>query len=89
MKKPKPDGKKYSVRDLIKLFRIAAESRNKMLKAGATDNVGAIHSATRILEILGLRVRYNDVGHINNLRHWLDAEFSVKARPRIDGASRF
>jgi hypothetical protein len=65
---------------LIKWFRIAAESRNKLLKAGATDNVGAIHSATRILEILGSQLKYKDVGHINNLRHWPYAEFSVKAK---------
>ncbi len=51
-----------------------------MLANGFTDNGGAIHSAERILNILGLRVRYPDLSHINNLRHLPDAPFSAEAR---------
>jgi hypothetical protein len=76
--KPKPGGK-YQPRDLIKMFRLAAELRNEMIEAGFTDNGGAIHSASRILDILGLRVNYPGLSHINKLRHWPGAEFSKRA----------
>jgi hypothetical protein len=51
-----------------------------MIKAGATDNVGAIHSATRVLDILAQRVKYNAVGHIRHLRDHPEIEFSVEAK---------
>jgi hypothetical protein len=64
----------------IAMFRKAAELRNEMNQAGFTDNAGAIHSAERILNILGMRLNYPGIGHINNLRNYKNAEFSREAR---------
>lgn len=61
------------------MFRKAAALRNEMLAAGFTDNGGAIHSAERILNILGLALNYPGLSHINNLRHSQRAVFSVEA----------
>jgi hypothetical protein len=55
-----------------------------MRAAGFTDNGGAIHSAERIVNILGLCLVYPDLSHINNLRRYGKAEFSVKARAAYD-----
>ncbi|MGC1871152.1 MAG: hypothetical protein WA700_09360 [Acidobacteriaceae bacterium] len=71
--------RKYQPDLLIAMFRKAAALRNEMLEAGFTDNGGAIHSAERILNLLGLCLKYSDLSHINNLRHSDDAEFSVEA----------
>lgn len=71
---------KYEPTTLITMFRLAAELRAQMLKAGFTDNGGAIHSAERILNILGLRLCYPGLSHINNLRNHPNAEFSTRAR---------
>lgn len=71
--------KKYEPLQLVQMFRLAAELRTKMLAGGFTDNGGAIHSAERILNILGLRIRYPALSHINNLRKLPDAPFSVAA----------
>ena len=46
---------------------------------GLTDNVGAIHSAERILEILGQRLNYPGLDHIKNLRNYDRAKFSRAA----------
>ena len=62
------------------MLRKAAALRNEMLALGFTDNGGAIHSAERILNILGLRLNYSGLGHINNLRHYKGALFSVEAQ---------
>ena len=70
---------KYNLETLVPMFRKAAIFRNEMLEAGFTDNGGAIHSAERILEILGQRLKYPGLTHINNLREYPDAEFSVTA----------
>ena len=61
------------------MFRLAAELRGQMQQAGFTDNGGGIHSAERILNILGQRLCYPGLTHINNLRHHPNAPFSVKA----------
>jgi len=61
------------------MFRKAAKLRNEMLEEGFTDNGGAIHSAERILNLLGLRLKYSDLSHMNNLRSWERAEFSIEA----------
>lgn len=71
---------KYEPAKLIAMFRLAAKLRNQMLEAGFTDNGGAIHSAERILNILGLRLCYPGLSHLNNLRHHPSAKFSTKAR---------
>jgi hypothetical protein len=61
------------------MFRLSARMRDEMLAAGFTDNGGAIHSAERILNILGQRVCCPSLSHINNLRYREDAPFSVAA----------
>jgi hypothetical protein len=61
------------------MFRKAAKLRNEMLQSGFTDNGGAIHSAERILDLLGLHLKYPGLDHINNLRNWKGAEFSIEA----------
>jgi len=61
------------------MFRLAAALRKQMLDVGFTDNGGAIHSAERILNILGLRLCYPDLTHINNLRDHPEAPFSEAA----------
>jgi hypothetical protein len=71
---------KYHQQNLIDMFRLAAALRKQMCDAGFTDNGGAIHSAERILNLLGLRLVYPALSHINNLRKLPDAEFSVAAR---------
>lgn len=74
-----PKQRKYEPRQLIEMFRMAAALRNEMLSIGFTDNGGAIHSAERILNILGLRLCYPDLNHINNLRKLANAPFSKEA----------
>jgi hypothetical protein len=61
------------------MFRLAAALRKQMLEVGFTDNGGAIHSAERILNILGLRLCYPGLNHINNLRNHPNALFSPQA----------
>lgn len=61
------------------MFRLAAALRKQMLEVGFTDNGGAIHSAERILNILGLRLCYPELTHINSLRNHPNAPFSEEA----------
>lgn len=70
---------KYSPEILIRMFRKAAFLRNEVIEFGFTDNGGAIHSAERILELLGLSLNYFGLGHINKLRNYPGAEFSAAA----------
>jgi hypothetical protein len=71
--------RKYEPVKLVAMFRLAAALRKQMLGVGFTDNGGAIHSAERILNILGLRLCYPELTHINNLRSHPDAPFSQEA----------
>jgi hypothetical protein len=71
--------RKYTPETLIPMFRLATELRKQMIEAGFTDNGGAIHSAERILHILGLRLCFPDLSHINNLRRHPRAPFSESA----------
>jgi hypothetical protein len=61
------------------MFRLAAKLRDRMLRAGFTDNGGAIHSAERILNMLGCCLNYPRVSHISKLRHYDKTVFSEKA----------
>ena len=70
---------KYTPENLIPIFRKAAKFRDEMIGLGFTDNGGAIHSAERILDILGQRLKYPGLTHINNLDQHQDAEFSLAA----------
>lgn len=71
--------RKYEPETLIAMFRLAAELRMKMKEVGFTDNGGAIHSAERILHLLGLRLCFPDLSHLNNLRKHARAPFSEAA----------
>lgn len=75
----KPRVKKYPPELLIAMFRKAAALRNDMIEAGFTDNGGAIHSAERILNLLGLGLNYPGLSHLNNLKNFKDAVFSNEA----------
>lgn len=77
--KSAPRPKKYEPLKLVEMFRLAAELRARMLTGGFTDNGGAIHSAERILNILGLKLCYPELSHINNLRNLPQAPFSEEA----------
>lgn len=74
-----PRQRKYEPVKLVAMFRLAAALRKQMLEVGFTDNGGAIHSAERILNILGLRLCYPGLTHINNLRNHPEAPFSQEA----------
>ena len=81
-------GLKYVPETLVPMFRKAAAVRNEMVASGFTDNGGAIHSAQRILDILGQRLNYPQLTHINNLRDHPDAEFSVATMAAHDRGER-
>ncbi len=74
-----PRSRKYNSDNLIPMFRLAAKLCIAMRAEGFTDNGGAIHSAERILNLLGLCLKYPEISHINNLRKCRQAEFSVDA----------
>ncbi len=76
--------KKYKESNLIPAFILAAEFRNKLLAMGFTDNGGAIHSAERIINMLGLAINYPDLDHLNNIRHHKAAKFSIEAKKAYD-----
>jgi hypothetical protein len=71
---------KYTVEQYLKQFRFQARCREKMIADGYSDNAGAIHSAERILHLLGLAIGYSEIGHQNNLRKWQHAQFSQAAK---------
>lgn len=74
-----PRTRKYPPELMVAMICKAAALRNEMLGAGFTDNGGAIHSAERIMNILGMGLNYPGLTHINNLRNFKDAVFSVEA----------
>ncbi len=78
-KKDRKLRRKYTPDFLVPMFRKAAALRNDMLDAGFTDNGWAIHSAERILDMLGLYLNYRELPHINSLRKAPNAIFSVEA----------
>lgn len=78
---------KYPIDKLIPAFCKAAAFRDEMLELGFTDNGGAIHSAERILNILGQRIKYPGLSHINSYKRYEHAEYSedaAKAHKRGD-----
>ena len=79
---------KYFPETLVPMFRKAAALRNDMLASGFTDNGGAIHSAERILDILGQRLNYPGLTHINNLRGYPNAEYSAAALSAAERGER-
>ena len=70
---------KYSEHNLIPMFIKAAEFRDEMIKNGFTDNGGAIHSAERIINLLGTSLKYPGLTHGNNYKNYPGAEFSEEA----------
>lgn len=70
---------KYHPENLVPMFRLAALLQNKMLAEGFTDNGGGIHSAERIMNTLGQRLKYPGLSHGQNLSKYPGAEFSEAA----------
>ncbi len=79
---------KYNENNLIPVLRKAAKFRNELIKAGFTDNGGAVHSAERILDILSCRIKYLGLTHINNVKNHTAAEFSKAAMESLDRGER-
>jgi hypothetical protein len=71
--------RKYNPDTLAKAFLLAAELHEKMLAVGFTDNGGAIHSAERIMNLLGLALNHANLSHINSLKLDESAECSEAA----------
>jgi hypothetical protein len=73
--------RKYEATNLIPMFRLAAKLCSKEMRdAGFTDSGGAIHSAERILDLLGRHLVYPALRHINNLRNLPAPPFSAEAK---------
>lgn len=70
---------KYVPKAMLRPLRLFAKARNEALKAGFTDNGGAIHSVERILDILAQRLCYPHVSHANTLKGLMTTECSVEA----------
>lgn len=70
---------KYVPKAMLGPLRLFAKARNEALRAGFTDNGGAIHSVERILDILAQRLCYPHVSHANTLKKLLTTECSVGA----------
>ena len=71
--------RKYRADNLMPALRLFVAARNAAVAGGITDNGGAIHSVERILDILGLYVRYPHLTHINSLKTDAQAEISAAA----------
>jgi len=71
--------RKYQPDNMATMFLLAARLRNEMCAAGFTDNGGAIHSAERIMDLLGLLLNYAYLSHSNKLKVHVDAECSEAA----------
>jgi len=71
--------RKYTPEILAKAFLIAARARDEMLAIHFTDNGGAIHSAERIINLLGLALNHAKLSHINKLKLDGNAEWSEDA----------
>lgn len=70
---------KYNSDNLIPAMRLFVKARRAALESGFTDNGGAIHSVERIANILGTRIVYPGMGHINSYKNYSEAEFSRAA----------
>jgi hypothetical protein len=70
---------KYTLAGMTSAFRLAAKFRNDANQRGMTDNIGAIHSAERILMHLAPLVVY---GTLSPKQHRLHPKvtWSIKAR---------
>jgi len=72
--------RKYTPDILAQMFIRAASLRNEMLDLDFTDNGGAIHSAERILNGLGMTLVHPELSHTNALKKLKGAPCSVGAR---------
>ena len=78
---------KYKPDQMLAPLRLFVAARRQALQSGYTDNGGAIQSIERILDILGQRLCYPFISHINQLKGHPDAESShaaFEARNRGD-----
>jgi hypothetical protein len=64
---------------MLPALRLFIDARTRAIKAGFTDNGGAIHSVERILDIMCQRLCYPQISHIKNLKALTDVECSVGA----------
>jgi hypothetical protein len=76
---------KYYVENLVPALRLFISARNRAIEMGFTDNGGAIHSVERILDILGQRICYPHLTHINDLKTDQNAEISDEANIAREG----
>lgn len=75
---------KYNWDTLYPALEHFAEARHVSLKAGFTDNGGAIHSVERILDILGHRLCYPDSGAgLDTFKKYPDAPRTEAAHKAI------
>jgi hypothetical protein len=75
-----PMPRKYTPAVLLPALRLFAKARQEAVSVGFTDNGGAIHSAERIIDLLGLYVCYPNINHHNQIKHHKNAEISVAAQ---------
>ena len=75
--------RKYTPKNLLPALRTFVEARNACLKHDFTDNGGAIHSIERIVDILGLALKYPHLSHRNKLKEDKSAEISREAREAL------
>jgi hypothetical protein len=67
---------KYRSEVPLPMFRKGRHLRESMAAEGFTDNGGTIHSASRILDILGERAYYPGLSDINRLGSFPGGEFT-------------
>jgi len=84
---PRTVQRKIPTETFIDMFRMAARHHGEMMEAKYNENMGAIHSAERILNILGQRLVYPALSHGNNLRRCDWADRSIGAQAAISNGS--
>jgi hypothetical protein len=65
--------------NLIGPFRVSVQCRRQLLDAGLWDNLGAIATPTRVLDVLSLRLMYPHLSHLNDSKRDPGADRSVAA----------
>jgi len=68
---------KRTVDQLMPLFIEAARFRNSISRNGELDNAGAIHSATRVIDLLGQLLNYGGIGHVRRIKKLAETECSL------------
>ena len=79
MARKKEEDPSEKIKPLMDGLRIFAKARNDAVKIGLRDNLGAIHSIERIIDILGHNLNYPHLSHNNKTKDDPRAEISVEA----------